>query len=68
MESVILIVAAVAAAAGSWILLTCLAGRRAELVKAFNVQQEAEERERAMAEQRAQQGQQPQGGLAAAGK
>ena len=41
METLILVFALVTSAAGTLILLACLAGRRAELVKAFNVQQQS---------------------------
>ncbi|MBN1436122.1 MAG: hypothetical protein JW936_03530 [Sedimentisphaerales bacterium] len=41
METLILVFALTASAAGTLILLTCLAGRRAELVKAFNLQQQS---------------------------
>jgi len=45
METFIILVSLAAAAAGSLILLTCMAGKRAQLVKAFNIQQEKLERE-----------------------
>ena len=45
METFIILVSLTAAAAGSLILLTCMAGKRSQLVKAFNIQQEKLERE-----------------------
>jgi len=45
METFIILVSLAAAAAGSLILLTCMAGKRSQLVKAFNLQQEMLERE-----------------------
>ncbi len=45
METFIILVSLAAAAAGSLILLTCMAGKRSQLVKAFNIQQERLERE-----------------------
>ncbi|MCK5270592.1 MAG: hypothetical protein KAJ46_07395 [Sedimentisphaerales bacterium] len=45
METFIILVSLAAAAAGSLILLTCMAGKRSQLVKAFNIQQEKLERE-----------------------
>ena len=42
METLILIVAVGAAIGGGWILLSCLAGRRAELVRAFNIHQKTQ--------------------------
>jgi len=45
METFIILVSLAAAAAGSLILLTCMAGKRAQLVKAFSIQQEKLERE-----------------------
>ena len=41
METLILLFALIASAGGTLILLACLAGRRAELVKAFNIQQKS---------------------------
>ncbi len=48
-ESFIIAVALIAAAAGSLVLLTALAGKRARLIKAYNLQQEIEARERQIA-------------------
>ena len=45
METFIILVSLAAAATGSLILLTCMAGKRSQLVKAFNIQQEKLERE-----------------------
>ena len=45
METFIILISLTAAAAGSLILLTCMAGKRSQLVKAFNIQQEKLERE-----------------------
>lgn len=42
METFIVVVSLVFAATGGLILLTSLAGKRAELVKAFNINQELE--------------------------
>ena len=44
METFIILIALAAAAGGGLILLVCLAGMRAHLVKAFNLQQELETR------------------------
>jgi len=46
METFIVVVGLVAAIGGSLILLSCLAHKRAQLVKAFNIQMEIEERNR----------------------
>ena len=40
METFIILVSLSAAAAGSLILVTCMAGKRSQLVKSFNIQQE----------------------------
>ena len=40
METFIILVSLAAAATGSLILLTCMAGKRSQLVKAFKIQQE----------------------------
>ena len=45
METFIILISLTAAVAGSLILLTCMAGKRSQLVKAFNIQQEKLERE-----------------------
>ena len=45
METFIIVIAMIASAAGSLVLLTCLAARRSELVKAFNVQHELQNEE-----------------------
>jgi len=45
METFVILISLAAAAAGSLILLTCMAGKRSQLVKAFNIQQEKLERE-----------------------
>lgn len=45
METFIILVSLAAAATGSLILLTCMAGKRSQLVRAFNIQQERLERE-----------------------
>ena len=45
METFIILISLAAAATGSLILLTCMAGKRSQLVKAFNIQQEKLERE-----------------------
>ena len=50
MESFIVIFALAAAAGGALVLLACLAGWRAQLIKAFNLKQQMEERERRMEE------------------
>ncbi len=44
MEMLIVLMGFSAAAGGALVLLVCLAGRRAQLVKAFNMQQEQETR------------------------
>lgn len=44
METFIILIALAAAAGGGLILLVCLAGMRANLVKALNLQQELESR------------------------
>ena len=44
-EIFIVLVALAAALGGSLVLLTCMAGKRAQLIKAFNIQQEMRERE-----------------------
>jgi len=46
MENFIVIIALVAAAAGSLILLSCMAGKRAELIKVYLTQKQLEARER----------------------
>jgi hypothetical protein len=53
MEMLIVVLGLVAAAGGALVLLVCLAGRRAQLVKAFNMQQEREARERQLEEKMA---------------
>ena len=53
-ESFIIAVALLAAAGGSLVLLSCLAGKRARLIKAYNLQQEMEARQRQLAAQDAQ--------------
>ena len=45
METFIVLVSLAASAGGSLVLLSCMAGKRAQLVKAFNIQQELEARE-----------------------
>ena len=47
-ESFIVIVALVSAAGGSLMLLACLAGKRSQLVKAYNMKREIEQREKMM--------------------
>ena len=42
METFIVVIAMIASAAGSLVLLACLASRRSELVKAFNLQRDME--------------------------
>ena len=42
METFIILVSLVASAAGSLVLLACLAGKRAQLIKAYNIQKEHE--------------------------
>ena len=46
METFIVVISLIAAASGSLVLLSCLAGMRAHLVKAFNIQQEIESQQR----------------------
>ena len=46
MESFIIVVSLVASAAGALILLTSLAGKKAQLAKAFSMQQELEAQEK----------------------
>ena len=53
METVIVLLALAAGAAGSLVLLSCLASRRAQLLEAFRIQQEIEERERQIRQQTA---------------
>jgi hypothetical protein len=48
-ETFIVVVALIAAGFGTLVLLSSLAGKRARLIKAFNMQQEAEARERQIA-------------------
>ena len=45
METFIVLVSIAAGIGGGLVLLACMAGRRAQLVKAFNMQQEMKERE-----------------------
>jgi len=51
METFIVVISLLAAAGGSLVLLSCLAGMRAQLVKAFNVQKEAEAQQREIEKQ-----------------
>jgi hypothetical protein len=51
-ETFIVVISLIAAAGGSLVLLSCLAGMRAQLVKAFNMQKEIEA-QRKEAERRA---------------
>ena len=44
METLVVVIALAAAAGGGLMLLGCLAGRKATLVKAFNLQREMAER------------------------
>ena len=53
MEMLIVVTGLVAAAGGALVLLVCLAGKRAQLVKAFNVQQEREAREKQLEQNQA---------------
>ena len=53
MEGFIVIVALASAGVGCLILLSCLAGDRARLIKAFNVQQELESRRKRLEQERA---------------
>ena len=46
METFIIVVALLAAAIGSLVLLGCLAGKRAQLFEAFRLQQQLEEQQR----------------------
>ncbi len=46
MEMFIIVIGLGAAAFGSLVLLVCMAGKRAQLVKAYNMQLEIEARER----------------------
>ena len=66
MESFILICAVVASAVGTLILLLCLAARRAELIEAFNLQQEAAAREQSIADGQGAEGNLPLVGESAA--
>ena len=53
MEILIVVLGLVAAAGGALVLLVCLSGRRAQLVKAFNMQQERETSARQLEEKKA---------------
>ena len=55
MEMLIVLMGFSAAAGGALVLLVCLAGRRAQLVKAFNMQQERESRKKQVEENQAKQ-------------
>ncbi len=55
MELLIVLMGLSAAAGGALVLLVCLAGNRAQLVKAFNMQQEREAREKQVEENKAKQ-------------
>jgi hypothetical protein len=55
MEMLIVLVGFSAAAGGAMVLLVCLAGKRAQLVKAFNMQQEQEMRQKQVKENQAKQ-------------
>ena len=57
MDMLIVLIGFSAAAGGALVLLVCLAGRRAQLVKAFNMQQEQEAREKQVEEIQAKQNQ-----------
>jgi len=57
MEMLIVLLGFSAAAGGALVLLVCLAGRRAQLVKAFNMQQEREARKQQVEENQAKQNQ-----------
>ena len=57
MEMLIVLMGFSAAAGGALVLLVCLAGKRAQLVKAFNMQQEQEAREKQVEENQAKQNQ-----------
>jgi len=50
MEMLIVLMGFSAAAGGALVLLVCLAGKRAQLVKAFNMQQERETRKKQVEE------------------
>jgi len=53
MEMLIVVTGLVAAAGGALVLLVCLAGKRSQLIKAFNVQQEREAREKQLEQNQA---------------
>ena len=55
MEMLIVLMGLSAAAGGALVLLVCLAGNRAQLVKAFNMQQERESRKKQVEENQAKQ-------------
>jgi|GEM_PF-6303966 len=57
MEMLIVLAGLSAAAGGALVLLVCLAGNRAQLVKAFNMQQEREAREKQVQENQTKQNQ-----------
>ena len=57
MEILIVLMGLSAAAGGALVLLVCLAGNRAQLVKAFNMQQEQESRQKQVEENQANQNQ-----------
>jgi len=54
MELFIVFVSLVAAAAGTLILLACMAGKRAQLVRSFNIQQKIQEHQAKIAQNRQQ--------------
>ena len=54
METVIILTALIATAVGCLILLSCLAGKRAQLFRAFEIQQENEAHERKIRESNSQ--------------
>ena len=49
MEIFIVMASLAAAAGGSLVILSCLAGKRAELVKAYNIHQETQARQEQLA-------------------
>jgi len=53
METFIIVTALIASAAGAGVLLLSLANKRSQLVKAYNIKRQIEERERQIEENRA---------------